>query len=136
MSEFKFGSGSTKKLNRTCIHIQEVMQEAIATSPWDFGITWGLRSAAEQYKLFRDGASKCDGYKILSRHQSGLAVDIVIYVNGKVTWDPKYYYAMAGHTLGTAKRLGIDLKFGGDWDMDGDLDDQTFNDLCHYEIVL
>ena len=33
-------------------------------------------SAEEQNALYLEGKSKCDGYEVLSNHQSGLAVDL------------------------------------------------------------
>ena len=42
---------------------------------------------------------------------------------------------LAHHIMATAKRLGYNnMRWGGDWDKDFDLDDQTFNDLCHFEL--
>ena len=41
-------------------------------------IDYVKRSAEDQYRLFKEGKSKCDGYKVLSRHQLGLAADIYI----------------------------------------------------------
>jgi len=47
------------------------------------------RSAEEQNRLFKEGKSKCDGYKKISKHQQGLAVDIYfVGLDGKLT-DPK-----------------------------------------------
>ena len=42
---------------------------------------------------------------------------------------------MAGYIQATADKLGIKIRWGGDWDSDGDLDDQTFMDLGHFELV-
>ena len=48
------------------------------------------RSAEEQNRLFKEGKSKCDGYKVLSKHQSGKAMDIYfIGKDGKLA-DPQY----------------------------------------------
>lgn len=132
---YSFGKSSKAKLETVNNVLASLMEEAILTSPIDFGITYGHRSAEEQYKLFLAGKSKNDGVKVKSKHQEGIAVDIAVYVNGKITWDAKYYYLVAGHILGTANSLEIKLRWGGDWDRDTDLDDQTFNDLCHFELV-
>ena len=40
----------------------------------------------------------------------------------------------AGFILGVASQLDISLRFGGDWDGDRKTDDQTFNDLFHFEL--
>ena len=40
---------------------------------------------------------------------------------------------MAGRGRQIAKEEGIAVRWGGDWDSDGDLSDQAFNDLYHWE---
>lgn len=45
------------------------------------------------------------------------------------------FYILAGAVLQEAKRQGIPIRWGGDWDGDFDLDDQTFNDLGHFELI-
>ena len=37
--------------------------------------------------------------------------------------------------LDTAKAMGIDLRWGGDWDRDTEVRDNSFDDLVHFEIV-
>jgi len=127
---FNFGKTSCQRLATVKIDLRYVMTEAIKTSPLDFGINCGFRTAEEQARLFAAGKSKVNH----SKHQDREAVDVAIYVGGAVTWDEKYYYMLAGHILATAKRLGVGLRWGGDWDGDTDLNDQTFNDLVHYEL--
>lgn len=41
---------------------------------------------------------------------------------------------IAGRAVEWAKRRHIDLRWGGDWDQDGDTNDQKFNDLFHFEV--
>ena len=41
----------------------------------------------------------------------------------------------AGIVVGTGGVLGVTLRWGGDWDMDTELKDNTFNDLAHYELI-
>ncbi len=47
----------------------------------------------------------------------------------------KSFARLAGHYEGVASVLGYTLRWGGDWDRDGDLLDQSFFDLPHLEIV-
>ena len=134
---FKFSKVSKERLETTSPIIQKIMNEALSTSMLDFGIPHygGKRTTLEQQKLFAKKASKCDGVKRKSYHQSGNAVDIFCYVNGAVTYDQRYYFMLAHHILITARRLGhSNLRWGGDWDKDWDFDDQKFNDLCHFEL--
>lgn len=73
-----------------------------------------------------------------SKHLSvpSMAVDVAPIHNGKIDWnDSTKFYGLAKKILNKAKELNITLRFGGDWDMDGDFKDQTFNDLVHFEKV-
>ena len=61
------------------------------------------------------------------------AVDIAPY---PINWkDTEKFYYVAGIVMGVAGMLGIELRWGGDWDRDDDLHDQTFMDLGHFELV-
>jgi hypothetical protein len=55
----------------------------------DYILDYVLRSKEEQKRLFDLGLSKCDGTKILSAHQKGLAVDIYFVINGVIDFDFK-----------------------------------------------
>jgi len=41
-------------------------------------VDYVFRSAEEQNRLFQRGKSKCDGYKVKSKHQYGLAADVYV----------------------------------------------------------
>ena len=134
---FSLSNTSKQRLETTNPLIQKIINEALSTSMIDFGIPQygGKRTVEEQKALYDDNKSKCDGKVKKSYHQTGNAVDIVAYVNGHYTYDTRYYYMLGHHILSTAKRLGVtNLRWGGDWDKDWDLDDQSFNDLCHFEL--
>lgn len=139
MKEYKLSVVGLSELSTCCPEIVEIVLEAIKTSPIDFGIPrhGGKRTAEKQNELFLAGLSKMDGVKKKSKHQTGDAFDIIAYVPavGGYTYDERYYYVIAGHILGTAKRLGYELIWGRDWDGDWDLSDQTFNDYVHFELV-
>lgn len=136
---FEFSKTSEERLSTVSPVLQKIIRESLRTSLIDFGIPQygGKRTLEEQKALYncRPRKSKCDGVKKQSYHQTGNAIDIVIYVNGGYTYDTRYYYLMAHHIMATAKRLGYtNLRWGGDWDKDWDLDDQKFNDLVHFEL--
>ncbi len=44
------------------------------------------------------------------------------------------FYYMGGMIRGIAKQMGINIRFSGDWDSDGDTKDNSFDDLVHVEI--
>jgi len=112
----------------------------------DCTIISGLRTAEEQAELYAQGRTKPgsivtykDGINSKSNHQSGLAVDVIIYHKEvpHLRWkDDRANYYFAGTVLGIAKMLGIsNIRCGGDWDMDNDMSDQTFMDVFHFELV-
>lgn len=133
---FRFSERSKGLLSGIDSRLADLMEDALAVSPIDFGIPnhGGIRTAEEQAELFKAGKSKCDGCIKLSKHQSGKAVDIYAYINGSAVWDREYYYMLAGVILGLATVKGLSIRWGGDWDGDMDFKDQSFNDLCHFEI--
>lgn len=112
---YKFSSRSLKVLSTVHPTLQAVMTRALALSPIDFGIppSGGLRTAEKQRELFVAGKSKCDGYKVRSRHQSGEAVDVYAYVNGQASWDKHHLAIIAGVVLSVAKSMGVELRWGG-----------------------
>jgi peptidoglycan L-alanyl-D-glutamate endopeptidase CwlK len=105
----------------------------------------GLRTAEEQAKLFIDGVTKLDGVTKKSKHQTGAAVDLAPL---PVLWPDqqgilrveaehrlKRFHVMAGVVLGMAQVMGLNLRWGGDWDEDWVYNDQSFHDLPHFEVV-
>jgi peptidoglycan L-alanyl-D-glutamate endopeptidase CwlK len=42
---------------------------------------------------------------------------------------------LAGVVTGVAHELGIKIRWGGDWDQDGEWKDERFVDMPHYELL-
>jgi peptidoglycan L-alanyl-D-glutamate endopeptidase CwlK len=129
----KFSRRSLEVLNKINPVLSEIMCDAIDLSPIDFGIPsdGGLRTAERQYELFLAEKSKCDGYKIKSNHQTGNAVDVFAYVNGRASWSDVHLSIIAGVVLSVANRKGVKLRWGGTFGSD------NFNgwDMPHFEIA-
>lgn len=134
---FKFSTTSKERLSTIDIRLADLMKDALAVSPVDFGVpsSGGIRTVEEQFELFRVGKSNCDGVIKISRHQSGKAVDIFAYINGGASWDREYYYMLAGVILVLAQVKGLSIRWGGSWDGSFDFNKNSFNDLCHFEIL-
>ena len=95
----------------------------------DCTVIYGLRTEEEQRQLVEAGLSKT----MQSKHLEGKAIDLAPY---PIDWDnTKRFYYFAGMVLAAAKEFGFKIRWGGDWDMDNDLDDQKFMDLVHFELV-
>ena len=105
----------------------------VVIQAFDNTILCGHRGKEAQDVAFNDGHSKVKWPD--SRHNSepSMAVDAAPY---PVDWkNIKRFYYFGGFVMGVAFALGIrKLRWGGDWDGDTILDDQTFNDLPHLEL--
>lgn len=112
---FSFSSKSKNIIEGVNNQLQAVMHRAIEISSIDFGVpsTGGKRTAQEQNRLFMGGKSKCDGYELLSYHQSGNAIDIYAYVDGKASWKVEHLNVVALAVLAAASELGVKIKWGG-----------------------
>jgi len=128
----EFGKSSTEKLETCCQSIQWVLNEVVRRH--DCSVICGARTQNEQQKLFDDGKSKTLNSKHLKQGDGfSHAVDVAPY---PIDWDDaKRFYWFAGIVIATAESMDIKLRWGGDWDSDGDLNDQSFNDLVHFETV-
>lgn len=120
---------------RTCDRrLQRIATEAIRITPIDFTILEGYRTIPRQQALFRQGASKIDGINKVGKHNysPSLAMDIAPY---PIDWqDLRRFYLLAGTILSVANSQGVALRWGGDWNSNGDFDDQSFHDLPHFEL--
>jgi hypothetical protein len=127
----KFSQASKSKLATADRRLQELFNLVIKEH--DCTVLYGHRSNEEQDELYRKGLSKLKGGQSSHNSNPSRAVDVVAY---PINWkDYKRHYHFAGIVLGIASQLGIKIRWGGDWDMDDDLNDQTFNDLVHFEVI-
>jgi len=135
-----FGDTSKARL-LTCHHdLIVVMNSAITHGP-DFSVLCGHRSTGEQQRLYAQGrttpgpiVTQIDGINDLSNHNANpsTAIDIAPY---PIDWkNTSRFMILAGYVLGVSQGLGIDLKWGGDWDGDFDNKDERFSDLPHFEL--
>ena len=99
----------------------------------DCTILDGYRGQAEQNEYFRTGKSRLRFPQSKHNQEPSLAVDVAPY---PINWnDTIRFYHFGGFVRGIAAICDIPIRWGGDWDMDHDLSDQTFMDLVHFEIV-
>lgn len=90
MGKYSYGDKSQKIAEGVDKYLWMTACLAISMSDdldWGVGPDGGKRTAQRQNEIFKTGASKCDGYKDVSYHQSGLALDLVPYIDGKFTWN-------------------------------------------------
>lgn len=137
MNKFKLGERSLGRLKGVNPKLTELLLYAIARTPVDFGVAWmgGFRTAEQQNQLFKQGVSQRDGYKLISNHQTGNAVDLNIFVGNNLVQNDKMSCIVAGVILTCAEELNMHIRWGLDWNENGDIRDNKFNDIYHFEIV-
>ena len=101
-----------------------------------------VRTPAEAVDAAPDPLSWPQAAKLLSRIETVAGqltneqgAEIMALVEGYVREVSRWYY-FGGFVLGTAEEMEIDIRWGGDWDSDRKLEDQTFHDLPHFEVRL
>ena len=125
---FQLGTNSINNMSGIDERLIAIAELAITLTNIDFGIpnTGGLRSTEDQAKLFTSGVSKADGRTNKSYHQTGKAVDVYAYVDGKASWDKLHLSLIAAAMLQASSQLGFELKWGGLW--------KSWQDYPHFEI--
>ncbi len=136
MEHHKWGRKSLERMQGVNPILIDFASRLLHESPWDLTIGYlgGVRTAEEQRGLFDKGYSKCDGTHKKSYHQSGNAIDIIIY--GK-TVDEMYDIEKLDHLGELGKEIWRDMWregvvddwtpiWGGDW--------KSFVDRPHWEL--
>ena len=118
----KFSQRSRDNLRGVHSDLVIVVTTALLTSPLDFVVTEGLRSRARQQQLVDSGASKT----MNSRHLTGHAVDLAVWLDGSIRWDWGLYDRLAVHVKDAAALHGIPIEWGGDW--------ESFRDGPHFQL--
>ena len=129
----KFGARSKLRLSTCHPKIQDVMNEAIKFI--DFTIIYGYRNEADQTAAYeaRPQRSQVPWPKSTHNTDPSEGIDVAPY---PIAWDDRERFTLlAGVILGMAFLMGIELRWGGDWDRDTEVKDNKFDDLGHFELV-
>lgn len=129
-----FSTTSAGRLNTAHPKLVALFLEVVKT--FDCAVLEGHRDQATQDRYFAEGKSKLPWPKGKHCATPSLAVDVAPYVQGHASYEPKHCIYFAGFVMGVASRMGIKVRWGGDWDGDNEaMTDQTFQDLVHFELV-
>jgi len=128
----RFGKRSKQRLKGVDSRLVSVLNEVVKY--FDITVIEGLRSQERQNELVAQGKSKTK----FGKHVQGKAVDIAPY---PIDWESRDdFHYLGGFVLGVASKMGIDVRWGGDWS-DSSLSknarttkDNNFDDLVHFEI--
>lgn len=126
-----FGARSERNLSSADPKLKELFNEVIKR--WDCQVICGKRGRAAQDRYFYSGRSKTRYPNSKHNSSPSQAVDVVPY---PIDWDDLgRFYMFAGYVIRVAQELGIEVRYGGDWDGDKRTADQSFNDLAHWELI-
>lgn len=127
-----FSKKSKEQLATCHPDLQRLFNEVI--KHYDCVVLEGHRGEAAQNAAFKAGNSKVKWPNGNHNKLPSLAVDVVPY---PIDWkNAKRFYDFAGFVRGVANQMGIKIRWGGDWDSDKDLDDNSLIDLPHFELML
>lgn len=158
---YVLGSRSKERLNGVHPKLVAVVVKAISISKQDFTVLEGVRTPERQRQLYGQGRTAAELAKVgLKPHYakpkepkvtwtltsnhfpnkatgSGHAVDLAPW---PIDWEgpvrfPKFD-AIAEAMFAAAKDLGVKIRWGADWDMDGKPRERGETDSPHFELVL
>tara|TARA_Y100000004_G_scaffold196891_1_gene268599 strand:+ start:8190 stop:8579 length:390 start_codon:yes stop_codon:yes gene_type:complete len=126
----RFSKRSKKNLSTCHKDLQKVFNEVIKYV--DCSVLEGHRSEERQEQLFSEGKTKVHYPKGRHNSKPSRAVDVVPY---PIDWnDRERFHLFSGFVIGLARGMGITLRWGGDWNMNFEVDDNKFDDFPHFEL--
>lgn len=130
----EFGESSDQQLATLHPKLQVLLSEAIKY--YDFTVLEGFRGEEKQNLAFAQGKSKVRWPEGKHNKQPSEAVDLAPY---PIDWDSKVsslmrFGILAGVIKTCAEKLGIKVRWGGDWNRNFDPRDETFHDWGHFEL--
>lgn len=127
----KFGKKSLEKYNTLDPDLQKILDEVIKI--YDFTILCGYRDKADQEEAFNTGRSKKHFPHGKHNRLPSIAVDIAPW---PIDWENRdRFIFLAGIIYSIAKRLGIRIRYGGNWSCSWQFEHQSFEDLGHFELL-
>ena len=126
----KFGKKSMSKLETCHEDLQQLFYQVI--KQFDCSVLEGHRGEETQNKYFDEGKSQVKWPNGKHNSSPSTALDVAPY---PIDWDDtdRFYY-IAGFVKGIAFKMGIPIRWGGDWDDDTDVKETKFKDLVHFEL--
>lgn len=126
-----FGSKSKSHLAKCHPKLKAVLSEAIKTV--DFSIICSVRGKKEQDEAYRNGFSKVKYPNSAHNQEPCVAIDFIPYPFSG--WGVTSEFKKVGKAIIAAgKKLGTPIRWGGDFNMDGDKTKSDAWDAGHVEL--
>ena len=138
---YKLSSRSLQRLEGVHPDLVRIVKRAIEITRQDFSVLEGVRTPERQAELYAQGRSKPGQivtWTMTSNHFKqadgyGHAVDLVPY---PLDWsDLNAFNAIAMAMFDAADELGLKVRWGADWYMDGNIREKGETDSPHFELA-
>ncbi|MEE8608599.1 MAG: hypothetical protein V3S55_13410 [Nitrospiraceae bacterium] len=130
--EFKFSASSKARLDACHPDLRIVFYTVV--KGFDCKVHEGPRGQIKQNRYFEAGKSKVRWPNSKHNTRPSEAVHVIPYPFPG--WkNTVAFYFFAGYVIATAEQMGIEIRWGGDWNRNKRMGDQTFMDLQHFEVV-
>jgi peptidoglycan L-alanyl-D-glutamate endopeptidase CwlK len=127
----KFSKSSLDKLYTCDERLIQLFK--IIIQYYDCTILEGHRNEEDQNQAFKEGKSKLRFPDSLHNRIPSLAIDVAPH---PIDWSNRNsFYHFAGFVLGVARQMGLNIRWGGDWNQDNKIEKQQFDDLPHFELI-
>lgn len=118
---FNLSQRSINKLDGVHPDMVSVVKRAIELTDVDFGVTYGVRTLAEQEELYNSGRSQTMKSRHLIQGDGySHAVDLVAYFGSNVSWELNVYDNICDAMAAAAREVGCAIKWGAAWS-EGDI---------------
>lgn len=130
---------SEKRLEGVNPTLVSIVRRAAKRLPFSLFVVEGLRTKERQEQLYAQGRTK-PGPKVTwtmkSKHLDGRAVDLAPLIDGAIDWkDLKKFDQISAAMIEAGKEVGVLVRWGADWDMDGLPRERGESDSPHFEIA-
>ena len=129
---YKFSESSKEKLGSCHPDLQKLFNEVIKY--YDCTVICGHRGEKEQNEAYEKGFSKLKWPH--GKHNSipSNAIDVLPF---PLDWQDKdKHIHFAGYVKAFADIMGIKIRWGGDFNQDGNLHNDSFLDRPHFELLI
>lgn len=127
----KYSKRSKSRLSTCHEDLQKIFNEVIKHI--DCTILEGYRGKERQDRFFEEGKTKVKYPDGRHNFYPSRAIDVTPY---PVAWDDRDRQILfAGFVLGVGNSMDIELRWGGDWNMNYNTGDNPFDDYSHFELV-
>lgn len=111
------------------------LARAVAAKGVPFRVICAFRGKRDQERAFATGMSKVRWGQSAHNFFPSVAIDVAPGWDGPLRWsDLKGFDAVGRAFVATARELDIPIRWGADWDRDGQSTDESFVDRPHIEL--